>query len=121
MNEVGRNYHNGGEHNTSGVGLGNGTAKVGSYRANDWGLFDMHGNVAEWCVDWLTDWNLGSGAVVDPKGSSPAANSSTRIHVVRGGCFMYAGQFCRSAYRDQYFPSGGQSQRGFRLSCAGGL
>ena len=72
--------------------------KVGSYLPNAWGLYDMHGNVAEWCLDWWMD-NWGTGNRTDPKGGS-----SGSYRVVRGGCwhgYNYAGfaAACRSAYR----------------------
>ncbi len=55
---------------------------VGSYKPNAWGLYDMHGNVSEWCWDWY-DEKLPSGAQVDPIG--PITGSG---RVVRGGAFL---------------------------------
>jgi len=72
--------------------------EVGSYRPNAWGFYDMHGNVAEWCLDWWTD-NLSGSSVTDPVGR---ATGSYRL--VRGGAWYnyshtgYAAA-CRSAYR----------------------
>ena len=98
MTEVGRYKHNGGadylgdeqesQNDTSG-----GTAKVGSYLPNAWGLYDMHGNVAEWCLDWFGT-NHSSDAVTDPKG--PAEGE---YRVFRGGSFIFDARSCRSAYR----------------------
>lgn len=77
--------------------------KVGMYRENAWGLYDMHGNVSEWCLDWWVA-DLGTSAQIDPKGG---ASGSYRL--VRGGCWycggnIYAGRptACRSAYRYNY-------------------
>lgn len=55
--------------------------KVGLYLENAWGIYDMHGNVGEWCLDWWTD-RLGFIAVVDPIGAE-----SAKGHVVRGGAW----------------------------------
>jgi formylglycine-generating enzyme required for sulfatase activity len=55
------------------------TAKVGSYAPNGWGLYDMHGNVWEWCLDWYSD-KLPVGSVTDPRGPS-----SGSYRVKRGG------------------------------------
>jgi len=73
----------------------NQTHPVGGKKANKWGLYDMHGNVLEWC----SDWGIGEypkGAVSDPVG--PAEGSH---RLLRGGCWLYedAARF-RSAYRD---------------------
>ncbi|GEM_PF-2104537 len=68
------------------------TMTVGSYAGNLFGLYDMHGNVWEWCQDWFGAYP--SGNVVDPQGSS-----STVLRVVRGGSYASFGNECRSAYR----------------------
>ena len=95
--------------------------KVGSYQPNAWGLYDMHGNVAEWCLDWWQN-SLGTDAVSDPLG---AANGSYRL--VRGGCWFdyeYAGYaaVCRSGSRCYYYdfsarPGYSLNFWGFRVSC----
>ena len=77
---------------------------VGSYRPNAWGLYDMHGNVAEWCRDWIQA-DLGSAAVTDPKGRPYGSSMGDRV--VRGGCWAsnegsYA-KSCRSADRQLYY------------------
>ncbi len=78
---------------------------VGQYKPNAWGLYDMHGNVAEFCLDWWRP-NLGSGNAVDPVGSSSGYElGGERPRVVRGGAagYQYEGlgkvQHLRSAAR----------------------
>ena len=63
MDEAGRYYHN----SSDGKGGYSEHTRVGSYPPNAWGLYDMHGNVYEWCLDWWKE-DLGSSAVTDPKG-----------------------------------------------------
>ena len=70
-----------------------GTAIVGSYRPNGWGLYDMHGNVWEWCLDWYSG-HLGTSLANDPVGAW-----SGTARVIRGGSFDYPASKCRSAYR----------------------
>ncbi len=95
MAEVGRYGYN---QNDGKGGYTSCHTKVGSYAPNAWGLYDMHGNVAEWCLDWWQK-NLGTTAAIDPKGAT-----SGSCRVVRGGCWYsscnsgYAAA-CRSAYR----------------------
>ncbi len=84
------------------------TTAVGSYRSNRWGLYDMHGNVWEWCRDWY-DERLSGGA--DPMGGS-----SGRRRVYRGGSWFVLAYHCRSANRDSYGPWSGRSSLGFRVA-----
>jgi formylglycine-generating enzyme required for sulfatase activity len=85
------------------------TWNVGSGAANAWGLYDMHGNVWEWCWDWLGSY--ASGAQTDPDGASSGAN-----RVVRGGSWYYDAQRLRSAYRSNTGPGYRLNDLGFRLA-----
>jgi formylglycine-generating enzyme required for sulfatase activity len=78
-------------------GYGITTAPVGRFRPNAWGLYDMHGNVFEWCSDWYGDYGLAN--IKDPQGVS----SGTR-RVVRGGSWSSSPRVCRSADRDGLAP-----------------
>ena len=82
---------------------------VGSYAPNDWGFYDMHGNVCEWCRDWKGDYD--EGEVTDPIG--PLAGSR---RVKRGGYWNYYAQCCRSAYRDSSEPTSVGCYLGLRLA-----
>jgi formylglycine-generating enzyme required for sulfatase activity len=85
------------------------TSPVGKYPANEWGLYDMHGNVWEWCSDWCGDYP--SGSVTDPSG--PA----TGLHrVIRGGCWNGSAVRCRSAYQGGFEPSDRYNFLGFRVA-----
>ncbi|MBP5638327.1 MAG: formylglycine-generating enzyme family protein [Victivallales bacterium] len=88
----------------------NATAPVGSYPANAWGFYDMHGNVIEWCSDWYQE-DLGSTAVSNPKG--PAEGS---YKVYRGGHFRDVGAFCRSSFRYFNLPNFAYAYLGFRVA-----
>ena len=80
--------------NPAGIYLGR-TTTVGSYEANGWGLYDMHGNVWEWCSDWFDFNDLPGGRVIDPQG--PPAGF---YHMFRGGrWYIGPASFCRSAHR----------------------
>ena len=87
---------------------GNGTVNVGSFAANGWGLYDMHGNVWEWCWDWYRDYE--SRAQSDPAGPSTGA-----LRVYRGASWLYFAPGLRSARRGDYTPSSRFSDVGFRL------
>jgi formylglycine-generating enzyme required for sulfatase activity len=83
-----------------GVGEGGdtsvGTAKAGSYLPNAWGLYDLHGNVYEWCLDWYGTY---PGSAQDPLG---AASGSTRV--LKGGGWRVSARGCRFAIRGCYKP-----------------
>jgi sulfatase modifying factor 1 len=81
---------------------------VGSYKANPWGFFDMHGNVREWTADWHGAYPKSS--VIDPRGPS---NGSRRVH--RGGSWNDTGMSLRSAYRDNSLPGSRHNIIGFRV------
>ena len=85
------------------------TSPVGSYPANAWGLYDMHGNVFEWCQSWYGDYP--EGPVTDPSG--PEAGSGC---VNRGGSWNYGAALCRSAFRYGLVPSIRFYGVGFRLA-----
>ena len=82
---------------------------VGSYLPNAWGLYDMHGNVLEWCLDWYQS-DLGSDPATDPKG-----NTEGRYRLLRGGSYNANAAGCRSANRYYYAPSDGIGSIGFRV------
>lgn len=86
---------------------------VGSYAPNAWGLYDMHGNVWEWCLDWYGSLSNGT----DPLG--PVSGSR---RVIRVGGWLNGASYCTSSNRDDdYYPSNNSDGGGFRLACSAGL
>ena len=82
---------------------------VGSYKPNAFGLYDMHGNVSEWCEDWKADYP--AGAATDPKG--PAKGED---RVFRDGSFSDNDSIARSSVRHSITPTGQYIYNGFRLA-----
>jgi formylglycine-generating enzyme required for sulfatase activity len=89
------------------------TSPVGSYKPNAFGLYDMHGNVQEWCADLFgAKFYQTAQARRDPKGPASGMN-----RVVRGGSWYAFPKFCRSAYRNHYAPDSRFNDFGFRVAC----
>ncbi len=87
------------------------THDVGQKLRNSWGLYDVHGDVYEWCLDWYDVYPV--GAVIDPQGPSSGFD-----RVFRGGSWDYSGRYCRSAGRYQADPGFAYSYLGFRVVAA---
>jgi formylglycine-generating enzyme required for sulfatase activity len=88
------------------------TMEVDSFEANEWGLYNMHGNVYEWCWDWYVE-NYYSEE--EASGADPDAPATGAYRVVRGGGWFSYGQYLRSACRSISSPSNQASNIGFRL------
>ncbi len=90
------------------------THPVGQKQPNTFGLFDMSGNVDEWCWDWISP-SYSAGSVTDPTG--PGANQGSG-RTCRGGSYdplKYVALWCRSAFRYGYLPSSTFDGIGFRV------
>ena len=97
------------------------TVSVYSYKPNAWGLYNMHGNVWEWCQDWYGENYYQNSPVNDPPG--PSVSSTSRLawsegnkgRVQRGGSWFYRSARCRSASRSCFPPNGRRNGFGFRV------
>ena len=94
-----------------GIPIG-GTVEVFSYKPNSWGLYNMHGNVREWCFDWFFE-EYQKDKKTDPTG--PVAPINGDLKVYRGGGFASPGHGVRSGNRERNTPSAKSSSVGFRL------
>jgi formylglycine-generating enzyme required for sulfatase activity len=87
------------------------TSPVGSYAPNPFGLYDMHGNVFEWCLDWYDEEYYRKSPVVDPRGPE----SGTK-RVLRGGAWNGHAAFCCTAFRAKNRPKDRNNAYGFRVA-----
>ena len=90
------------------------TVAVRSFPPNDWGLYEMHGNIREWCQDWFGSYPKTSN--LEAVTNDPLGTETGESRVLRGGSWFYLGQLCRSACRGDDDPSGSDGHIGFRLS-----
>ncbi len=87
------------------------TTSVGSFPPNAWGLFDMHGNVWEWCQDVYRSYDE-----LSTKNTLDTENTDETARVLRGGSWVDFARYCRSAYRDGVAPSNRDYNSGFRVA-----
>jgi formylglycine-generating enzyme required for sulfatase activity len=88
------------------------TTRVGEYGANAFGLYDMHGNVLEWCRDWYDNKFYASAAIADPENMKEA-----EYRVLRGGSWGSYARVSRSADRVRYTPAYRNFDCGLRVLC----
>jgi len=113
-----------GEHAWTPANTGTETHPVGMKKPNPWGLYDMIGNVGEWCSDWYDDIAYRNAATVDPKGPAQCSNTLEQGgKVVRGGSSLGGGMNClrtnrcSSTARNTWTPYAKHRSVGFRVVC----
>lgn len=93
------------------VNSDNKTHEVGTKSPNELGIYDMSGNVLEWCQDWYDNNYYNNSPEVNPKGPSKGS-----VQVRRGGCWNYYARLCRVSNRRHITPGDGGNYLGFRLA-----
>ncbi|MDR0305070.1 MAG: formylglycine-generating enzyme family protein, partial [Chitinispirillales bacterium] len=107
LSEAGWYWDNIPSQNSSNSGYG--AQPVGQKKANELGIYDMSGNVWEWCSDWYGSYS--TGLITDPVGPSSGSD-----RVIRGGGWYNYSQICRVAIRSYATPSSGNGDLGFRVA-----
>jgi formylglycine-generating enzyme required for sulfatase activity len=108
-------YNNGTSADEAGWHIGNSSARthpVGEKQSNAWGLYDMLGNVLEWCWDWLGNYST-------EENNNPIGPASGTSRVYRGGCWSFQANQIRSAYRFGNSPTMRSFLVGFRIARSG--
>ena len=98
---------------------GNVAHAVGLLQPNAWGLYDMHGGIWEWCLDWVagSDGTIGANTETE----NPIGLITGYYRAIRGGCFATDAHKCRSGFRGGKTPATRDAYRGVRLVCPIGL
>jgi formylglycine-generating enzyme required for sulfatase activity len=122
LSELGRFLYNADGEYFGDSGIEAGTAEVGSFAPNTWGLYDMHGNVWEWVLDWCKDdhrslGNMRNPPKVDPKGEghSPPGHPGRTGRIARGGSWGTSAAYTRCASTAAHKPYYAGSKIGFRV------
>jgi len=92
------------------------TIAVRQFKPNAWGLYDMHGNVYEWCQDKYEKYPSGSVTLAQPAGPVGREEGGGAARVLRGGCWYGGAGICRSAYRYRLRPDYCSRNRGLRVA-----
>ena len=127
LNHLGRYKGDNPGGNSSDTTLGpndGGTAIVGSYMPSDWGLYDMHGNLYEACLDWYEEDITNYNGKVNINLANPAktlSGASGSSRVFRGGAWSYLAGNSRPAFRSYATPNNRLANNGFRVVCTAGL
>ena len=101
---------------------GGSTWAVGLKAPNSWGLYDMHGNVLEFCLDWFYATGLGTAPQTDPLGpTSPSTGLNAYKRVRRGGAYDMVSDYCKAGVRSGLITNSGAANTGFRMAMAAGV
>ena len=97
------------------------THVVGLKKPNAWGLYDMHGNVAEMCLDYFNESSPNTYALVDETDPKGAVECSQGTRAARGGCWSWGSTFTPSCRRYRAPANQGFNVTGFRICCPAGV
>ncbi len=109
MDEVGWYFDNC-DNPDNDIFIGKGTHPVGEKAPNELGIYDMSGNVVEWCSDWFDENYYANSPAENPQGSESGV-----LKVMRGGGWVYSTLNCRVSDRNYYIPATSDFSTGFRL------